>query len=131
MNAGLPPTPKLKDEPRSPNLTRSDGNIGFPREKGEKNLSNENNRKNPQAESTQDYKGPPSAQNNGYKKITKYIRDKEKNPKAYESALPTHTQKKRIPGRNNKNGNEVLRATTRHFSPTSFPSLENDFQPRI
>jgi len=27
-------------------------------------------------------------------KRSKYIRDKEKNPKAYESALPTHKKKK-------------------------------------
>lgn len=34
VTAGLPPTPKLKDEPRSPNLTRTDGNMGFPRKTG-------------------------------------------------------------------------------------------------
>lgn len=72
VNAGLPPTPKLKDEPRSPNLTGTDGNVGFPRKKtGEEFIKWKKHEKSPEL-SAQDCKGLPSAQNNGYKKVKVY-----------------------------------------------------------
>lgn len=68
-------------------------------------------------------------------KRSKYIRDKEKNPKAYESAPTTHQkkEKKNSQGGTSKMAMKSLKSNEAllHFPPTSFPSLENDFQPRI
>lgn len=81
---------------------------GFPGKKRENNLTNEKNMKNPQSWVPRIARAYLVLRIMETKR-SKYIRDKEKNPKAYESAPTTHQKKrkKKSPGRNKQNGNAV------------------------